>query len=86
MNYLKVNHLKWVEFTHFLKQKYQKKTDWRQRLIRNSRITNSELRNGPTKTHTDLHNGDFKYGFLLQWFCLLSSGVFSAGKKKKKIS
>jgi len=25
-----------------------------------------ELRIGPTKTHTDLHNGDIKYVFLLQ--------------------
>jgi len=23
MNYLKVNHLKWAQFTHFSKQKYQ---------------------------------------------------------------
>jgi len=31
----------------------------------------------PTKANTDLHNGDLNNGFLLQRFCLLTSGVFN---------
>jgi len=36
MNYVKVNHLKLVEFTHFFQQNIFRKTDWYQRWIKNS--------------------------------------------------
>jgi len=39
MNYLNINHLKRVEFTHF-KNKNIVKTYWRQRWFKNSRIQN----------------------------------------------